>query len=651
MINYTKLANAVRFLSVDMIEKAKSGHPGLPLGMADVVTVLFSDFINFYPDDPKWPNRDRFILSAGHASALLYSLLYLTGYKNVTVDELKRFRQFGSKTTGHPEYDLSSGIEMTTGPLGQGISTAVGIALSQELLNARFRKGKLDYHIYVLSSDGDMMEGLTQEAISLAGHLNLSKLIVLYDDNKITIDGKTSLSMSENITERFEACGWHVQTINGHCTNSIKKAIKTAKETKKPSLIRCETVIGKGAPLKEGTSSVHGAPLGSDTVKAMRENLNWPDEPFKIPDDILKKWRDIGQKCNGAYELWNKDYEKWPKYDEELLLGRYDISLDLSDFKRQLLEEKENSTRCLSQKVLEKVTEHIPNIIGGSADLTPSNNTKTSHYIPISKENFNGNYIHYGIREHAMAAIMNGLNLSNSFISYGGTFLVFSDYLKPAIRMSAMMKQGVIYVFTHDSIGVGEDGPTHQPVEHLASLRSIPNLNVMRPCDAVEVFECWKIALQSRTTPTALILTRQNVSKIRTYHSNKNLCSYGGYVVAESSSKHDVTLIATGSEVSLAINVKEKLDKDGINTAVVSLPSWYLFDKQNIAYKNEVLGKNTLRVAIEAASSFGWHRYVGEDGLFIGIDQFGRSGSADDLFDFFGLNVDTIINKIKEKIK
>jgi transketolase len=650
-VSYADMANAIRALSMDAVEKAASGHPGMPMGMADVATVLFSEFLKFDPKHPNWPDRDRFILSAGHGSMLQYALLYLTGYDDMTLEEIKRFRQLGAKTAGHPEFGHATGIETTTGPLGQGLANSVGFALAERMLAARF--GNLvDHHTYVIAGDGCLMEGISQEAISLAGHLKLNKLIVLWDDNKISIDGPTSLTISEDTAKRFEASGWFVQAIDGHNVDAIRAALKKAQASDKPSMIACRTKIGYGAPTKENSEKCHGSPLGKDEIAGARKNLGWSYGEFEIPDAILSAWREVGARGGKAFSEWSK---KPGNYDFERLMHG-DLPDGWNDaftaFKKKLAETKpKEATRKSSENVLNVLTKEIPEMVGGSADLTGSNNTKTNHQSPVTSHDYSGSYIYYGVREHAMGAAMNGLALHGGFIPYGGTFLIFTDYMRPAIRLSALMQQRVIYVMTHDSIGLGEDGPTHQPVEHLASLRAIPNLNVFRPCDATETAECWALALTQKNTPSILSLTRQNLPALRTEYTDQNLCARGGYVISEcqvASAKCQVTLIATGSEVSIAIDAQKKLAEKNIAAKVVSLPCWELFDAQTKEYKESVLGKNTLKVAIEAASGFGWERYIGTDGIFIGMKGFGASAPAPDLYKHFGITADHIFNAVKE---
>ena len=652
MNHFSPLASAIRALSMDAVEKAKSGHPGMPMGMADVAAVLFHDFLRFNPEDPHWPNRDRFILSAGHGSMLLYSLLYLIGYKEASIEQLKNFRQLHSKTAGHPEYGHLTGVETTTGPLGQGLATSVGMALGEKMMAARLGKDVIDHYTYVIASDGDLMEGISHEAISLAGHLKLNKLIVLFDDNNITIDGKADLSVSDNQLKRFEACGWNAISIDGHDYDAIHKAIKSAQTSDRPFLIACKTIIAKGAPKKADTSGAHGSPLGIDEIAATRKAIGWPYPPFEIPEDILKSWRKVGKRNAENYQNWSKTYQSLPQDKKDILNGAFPANWQkyVEEVKNNFYNKKPvQATRQLSQTVLDALAPHLPMLIGGSADLTGSNNTKAKIQKPITPEDFSGNYIHYGVREHGMAAAMNGLSLYGGFIPYGGTFLAFCDYLKPALRLSALMQQGVIYVLTHDSIGLGEDGPTHQPIEHLASLRAIPNLHVFRPADGVEVAECWQLAIEHRDTPSALVLTRQNVPHLRLDQTTQNLTAKGGYLLRNCNGKRQATLIATGSEVGLAVEAYEQLKQMGIETAVVSMPSFELFDKQPKDYQESVLGDG-FKVGIEAASDFGWAKYLGEKGIFIGMKGFGASAPAPELYKHFGITTETIVKSVKERI-
>ncbi len=652
------LANSIRFLSIDAVERANSGHPGMPMGMADVATILFTEFLNFDSSKPDWLNRDRFILSAGHGSMLIYSLLYLTGYKDITIDDIKNFRQIHAKCAGHPEFGHLDGIETTTGPLGQGLTNAVGMALGEKLLSARLGEDLINHKTYVIAGDGCLMEGISQEAISIAGHLGLNKLVVLWDDNSISIDGKTSVATSENMKMRFEACNWNVLEIDGHDFEQIRNALKAAQNSDKPIMIACKTTIGFGSPTKGGTEKCHGSPLGSEEIKKVRETLNWQYEPFEIPQDLRQEWLKAGERSFVTRKNWE---DKFAKLDVEKsseinrILNKdlpKDFEQKIQTFKQKLHNEKPIlATRKSSQIALEFLTNELSELIGGSADLTESVLTKTSHTKAISKDNFSGRYIHYGVREHAMAAIMNGLSLHSNFIPYGGTFAVFSDYMKPAIRLSALMKQQVIYVLTHDSIGLGEDGPTHQPIEHLAMLRGIPNLNVFRPADARETIECFEIALKSKKTPSAMILTRQNLNFLPTEFTPKNSCEFGAYTILESKNPK-VVLLATGSEVSIAIETHEKLKAQNIDSRVVSVPCLDLFLQQNDNYKNQILGdKSTIKVAIEAGISQGWHQVIGSDGIFIGMNDFGASGKASDLFEHFKITSQNTLEKVLNKIK
>ena len=651
------MANAIRALSMDAVEKADSGHPGMPMGMADVATVLFSEFLKFDPAHPRWPNRDRFILSAGHGSMLQYALLYLTGYKDMTLDEIRNFRKLGAKTAGHPEFGHAEGIETTTGPLGQGLANSVGFALAERMLAARFGD-VVDHATYVIAGDGCLMEGISQEAISLAGHLKLGKLIVLWDDNKISIDGPTSLTTSEDQLKRFEAAGWSVSSIDGHNHDEIRKAIAAAQKSDKPCLIGCRTKIGFGAPSKEGSEKCHGSPLGKDEIAGARKKLNWASPEFEIPSPILDAWREIGARGAKIYAEWNKKYsalDAAKRAEFERALNK-DLPegwiAALNAHKKKMAETAPNeATRKSSQNTLDILAAVIPDMIGGSADLTGSNNTKAKDMKPITAADYSGRYIYYGVREHAMGAIMNGLALHGEFIPYAGTFMVFTDYCRPAIRLSALMRQRVIYVMTHDSIGLGEDGPTHQPVEHLASLRAMPNLYVLRPCDATETAECWALALSLKESPSILSLTRQNLPALRREYTEKNLCAQGGYIISEPKGAPQVTLIATGSEVSIAIEAQKLLAAKNIAARVVSLPCWELFDEQPASYREQVLGKNTLKVAVEAAASFGWERYIGNDGIFIGMKGFGASAPAKDLYQHFGITAGHIEKAVMDKLK
>lgn len=659
MNQHKMMANAIRALAMDAVQKANSGHPGMPMGMADIATVLYTQFLKFNPQDPSWPDRDRFVLSNGHGSMLLYALNYLTGYEKMTLEEIKNFRQLGAQTAGHPEHDLASGIETTTGPLGQGLGNAVGMALAERMMKAHFGEGLVNHYTYVFAGDGCLSEGISQEVISFAGHQKLSNLIVFFDDNHITIDGPTSLSISDNHLMRFQASGWHTQQIDGHDPVAIAEAIKNAQAADQPSLIACRTVIGYGSPHKAGKSSSHGSPLGEEEIIETKKQLGWTGGPFEVPQDILDHWRGIAQKSHSLYAQWQDRYNQAnadvrSEFDRRMA-GKLPQQLDqtIQQMIHQWLEQKPSSaTRQLSQDVLDAVTGSFPELIGGSADLTGSNNTKAKIMEPITAESAAGQYIYYGVREHGMAAIMNGMALHGGIIPFGGTFLTFSDYCRPAIRLSALMKQRVIYVMTHDSIGLGEDGPTHQPVEHLASLRAIPHLQVFRPADAVEVAECWQAALESADAPSIIVLTRQKVSALRHAASSENMCAKGAYILAEAQGERQVTLLATGSEVELALGVQQALAVKGIAAAVVSMPSWERFDAQSKSYQQQVLGSDDhLHVSIEAASTFGWERYIGRDGLACGLTTFGASAPAEALYKYFGLTVDQIVPEIMEKLQ
>ncbi len=655
-VSHSRLANAVRFLAADAVEKANSGHPGMPLGMADVATVLFSRFLKFDPQEPKWPDRDRFVLSAGHGSMLLYALLYLTGYEDIDLDQIKNFRQMGARTAGHPEYGRAVGVETTTGPLGQGIATAVGMALAERMMNARFSDAAVDHRTYVICGDGCLMEGISQEAISLAGHLKLSKLIVLWDDNGISIDGKIGLSTSEDQLARFAAADWATARVDGHDPVAIEAAIAAAQDSDRPTLIACRTVIGKGAPNMQGSHKIHGSPLGASEIAAARAALDWPYAPFEVPEDVLDAWRLVGVKGGGQRMAWEARISFLPAdaYEEfqHLMTGVMPRgwSSALMAHKKALSETKPKvATRKASQDVINVLAAAIPELIGGSADLTGSNLTRADCQIPVKPGDYAGSYIHYGIREHGMAAAMNGLALHGGLIPYGGTFLVFVDYLRPALRLSALMGLRVIYVLTHDSIGLGEDGPTHQPVEQMASLRAMPNVLVMRPGDAVETAECWDAALEQTKRPTVLALSRQNLPTFRTEYTIENRAAKGGYVLSEAAGERAATLIATGSEVALALEAAKVLNAEGIATAVVSLPCWELFDEQPADYRAGVLGKTGVRVAIEAAATMGWERYVG-DGAIIGMTGFGASAPAEKLFAHFGFTVDNVVSTVKNRL-
>jgi transketolase len=636
------MANALRLLAADAVQRANSGHPGMPMGMADVATVLFSRFLKFNPADPGWQDRDRFVLSAGHGSMLIYSLLHLTGYEDMSLDELRNFRQLGSKTAGHPEYGHAPGIETTTGPLGQGITTAVGMALAERMLHARFGDDLVDHYTYALAGDGCLMEGISQEAISLAGHLRLSKLIVLWDDNSISIDGPTDLSTSDDQLLRFKASNWDVQSVDGHDQEAIAAAIGNARKTDRPSLIACRSVIGFGAPNKAGTADTHGAPLGDDEIAASREQLDWPHAPFDIPGPIREQWAAAGHRSLADYEAWQERLASAGDLDEFLRMTAGELPEgwleQLVSLKQTFAEEAPAlATRKASGQVLSVLTAAVPEMIGGSADLTGSVNTRTEQTIPINADDFTGRYVHYGVREHAMAAVMNGVALHGGFVPYGGTFLVFADYMRAAMRLSSLMGQRVVYVLTHDSIGLGEDGPTHQPVETLATLRALPNFNVYRPADAVETAECWALALQDGTGPSGIVLSRQGLPTLRRKHVPDNVCARGAYVLAEAEGDRQVTLLATGSEATVALAARDKLQDEGVGAAVVSMPCWELFDEQDDDYQDSVLGPGTVRVAVEAAVRLGWDRYLGAHGRFVGMSGFGASAPAADLYEHFGI--------------
>jgi transketolase len=655
-VGYREMAAAIRVLTMDAVEAAKSGHPGMPMGMADVATVLYSEALSFDPANPDWINRDRFVLSAGHGSMLLYALLHLTGYPGMTMDELRNFRQLGSKTAGHPEYGHAAGIETTTGPLGQGIANAVGMALAERLLAARVGSDLIDHHTYCLAGDGCLMEGVSQEAITLAGHLKLGKLIVLFDDNSITIDGATGLSTSDDQIKRFEAAGWNAMRIDGHDTAGISKALARAKaDTTKPWLIACKTVIGFGAPTKAGTSAAHGGAFGAEEIKGARAKLGWTSAPFEIPSAIAAAWRATTQRGVAAHAAWTQRFAK-ASPEAKAAVAKVDpaaVGTAIAAAKSAFLADTaKRATRVWSQMTLEHLIPVVPQLIGGSADLTGSNGTKTKHHTPVSAGTFGANYIHYGVREHGMAAAMNGIALHGTLVPYGGTFLVFSDYCRPALRLSALMGVQVIYIFSHDSIGVGEDGPTHQPVEHLASLRAMPNLLVLRPADAIETAECWQMALEAHGTPSVLALTRDGVTNgLRTIaDSATNLSARGAYVASGSPAKRDVTLIATGSEVGLALDARAELAKAGIHAAVVSMPSFEAFRKQPQSYRDEVLG-SAPRIAIEAGVVSCWHEWLRSGDRFIGMSTFGASAPAPKLFAHFGITTAAIVAAAKDVTK
>jgi len=635
---------------MDAVEKANSGHPGMPMGMADVATVLFKDFLKFNPKNPNWLNRDRFVLSAGHGSMLLYSLLYLTGYKSISIEDIKNFRQLNSICAGHPEYHAGSGIETTTGPLGQGIANAVGFALAGEILKEKFGKNICNHKTYVIAGDGCLMEGISHEALSLAGHLKLKNLIMLFDNNSISIDGPTSLAVSDNYKKRFNSYGWDYLDIDGHNEKQIFNALKRVQKAKKPTVISCKTKIGYGSPNKSGSASSHGSPLGENEINLVRKKLKWEHKPFEIPKNILDTWRKIGNKGLKEEEKWKKYYNKKKTFLDKFFKKNFKSVFETQ--KKNLIKNQENiATRKSSEKILNTLVKENQNIIGGSADLAGSNNTKTKYHKIIKPNNFKGNYIHYGVREHAMCGVMNGIALHSGLIPYGGTFLIFSDYCKPSIRLSAIMKQRVVYIMTHDSIGLGEDGPTHQPVEQLSGLRSIPNLNVFRPADTMETFECWQLAIESLKSPSVLALTRQKIKQIRKKLSKENLCSYGAYEIFRSNNNIQLTIIASGSEVSLALDISHKLATENIYSKVISVPCQELFEQQSSNYKNKILKETDLNITIEAGSTDGWKKYIVNKGLNFGIEDFGKSAPYKEIYNFFGLTVENIIKETKKLIK
>jgi len=649
------MSNAIRALAMDAVERAKSGHPGMPMGMADVATVLWTKFLRFDAENPTWPDRDRFILSAGHGSMLLYALAYLSGFKKMTIEEIKNFRQLGSHTPGHPEVDVEIGAEMTTGPLGQGIAHSVGFALAERILNGRFGKELVEHRTFVIASDGDLMEGISHEAASLAGHLKLSRLTVYWDDNKISIDGSTDLSFTEDVPARFRAYGWHVQSIDGHDPVAIEAATRAALAvTDKPSLIACRTIIGFGAPKKQGTHGSHGSPLGAEEVAAARVQLGWKSEPFVVPEAILSAWRKAGVRGKSDYQSWLKRHSAFPHRADfdHAIAGDLPETCDaaLAQLKQKLAADKpKHATRQSSGAALEVLMPVLPELMGGSADLTPSNNTQVKNYVDVTPANYNGRYIRYGVREHGMAAAMNGMALHGGIIPYGGTFMQFADYCRPAIRLAALMQQRVVYIMTHDSIGLGEDGPTHQPVEHLAALRAIPNLLVMRPCDGIETAECWGLALQNKRRPSLMALSRQGLPTLRSRDGKscpENLSACGAYILAGMDEKRDVTLLATGSEVHLALEARDQLKQQGINAVVVSMPCWELFEEQDADYRAFVLG-SAPRVAIEAGIRQGWEHYIGDNGIFIGMTGFGASAPAEKLYEHFGITTAKLVERTK----
>ncbi len=654
-INFTQLSNAVRFLSIDAVQKANSGHPGMPMGMADVATVLFKYHLRFNPKNPEWINRDRFVLSAGHGSMLLYSLLYLTGYKSVSIEDIKNFRQLKSICAGHPEYKKGTGIETTTGPLGQGLANAVGMAIAEEIYRKKFGSSVINNKTYVIASDGDLMEGISHEAMSLAGHLKLKNLIVFFDNNKISIDGSTSLSISDNYKKRFESYGWNFLEINGHNEKQITNAISKSSRSNKPTIISCKTIIGFGSPNKSGKASSHGSPLGDDEIRLVRKKLKWNNKPFEIPQEILDEWRKIGNRGEQIERKWQEDINK-KKSKIRIDLNENYLNSDLEGLiereKTKYFDSKPSlATRQCSMAVIESISVLLPQLIGGSADLSGSNNTKTNNSKVINSKNFNGNYIHYGVREHGMSAVMNGLALYGGLIPYGGTFLIFSDYSKPSIRLSALMGLKVIYIFSHDSIGLGEDGPTHQPIEQLTGLRAIPNLNVFRPADINETLECWEIALKSNDTPSAIALSRQKVPYINPKNTKENKCEKGAYVVNITSHESNVTIVASGTEVELALKVQKKLKESNIHSKVVSMPCMELFEKQPEDFRNDIIEQDSLVVTLEAGSVMSWQKYINNKGINIGIDQFGESAPYQSVYNHFGLSEEKIVSLIQKKLR
>ena len=659
------MANAIRALAMDAVEQARSGHPGMPMGLADVATVLFGRFLKYDPSRPDWPDRDRFLLSNGHGSMLLYALLYLTGYPDIDIDEIRNFRQLGSRTAGHPEYGLAAGIETTTGPLGQGLANAVGMALAERSMAARFGADLVDHRTYVVVGDGCLMEGISQEAISLAGHLRLERLIVLYDSNDISIDGPTSLSFSDDARVRFESAGWHTQQVDGHDADAVATAIAAAQAEPRPSMIECRTVIGYGAPTKAGTAASHGAPLGADEIAGTREGLGWAHAPFAVPDAILAAWRAAGERGRQARADWEARRAALDEGSRAAFDGAVAGALpagvadSLAALKRTFADEAPTiATRVANKQVIGAIADALPQLVGGSADLTGSNGTKVDALVPVAPGDYGGRYLYYGVREHAMGAVMNGMALHGGVIPFGGTFLTFTDYCRPAIRLSALMELRVIYVMTHDSIGLGEDGPTHQPIEHLASLRAMPNLLLFRPADAVETAECWALALTSAGRPSVLALTRQGVPCLRADGTGNgtagadNACARGGYVLREASAGTPrAVLLATGSECAIADEARRMLEEDGVPTRLVSLPCWALFDEQEPSYRESVLGgADTVRIAVEAASPLGWERYVGPAGAIVGMRGFGASAPAKDLYAHFGITAEAVVAAAKARL-
>ena len=657
-VKFNQLSNAIRFLSVDAVQKANSGHPGMPMGMSDVATVLFKYHLRFNPKNPNWINRDRFILSAGHGSMLLYSLLYLCGYKSITIEDIKNFRQLNSICAGHPEYKEGSGIETTTGPLGQGLGNAVGMAIAEEIHRKKFGSSFINNKTYVIASDGDLMEGVSHETMSLAGHLKLKNLIIFFDNNKISIDGSTSLSVSDNYKKRFESYNWEFLEIDGHNEKQISKAISRASKSNKPTIISCKTVIGFGSPNKSGKSSSHGSPLGEEEIALVRKKLKWNNKPFEIQQEILEEWKKIGEKGELLEKKWQEVINKKDPLLKNKLEKTYnknelgDLKSLIEKQKTKYFETKPNlATRQCSMTTIENISTILPQLIGGSADLSGSNNTKTNNSKIINSKDFDGNYIHYGVREHGMAAVMNGLALYGGIIPFGGTFLIFSDYCKPSIRLSALMGLKVIYIFSHDSIGLGEDGPTHQPIEQLSGLRAIPNLNVFRPADINETLECWEIALKSNNTPSVIALSRQKVPYINPKNAKENKSEKGAYVVNITSHGSNVTLVASGTEVELALKVQENLKQNNIDSKVVSMPCMELFDKQSKDYQKDILEENSLIVTLEAGSIMSWQKYIGNKGLNLGIDKFGESAPYKEVYNHLDLSEEKITSLIQKKLR
>ena len=654
--NYESMANAVRALAIDAVEQAKSGHVGLPLGMADFATILWSEFLKHNPEDPDWPDRDRFVLSAGHGSMLLYALMHLTGYKSVSIDDIKKFRQLGSNTPGHPENIITKGVETTTGPLGQGLANAVGMAIAERHLKARFSDELINHKIWVVAGDGCLMEGISQEVITLAGHLKLSNLVVIFDDNEVTIDGGIDLTDSTEQGARFKASGWSVRQVLGHDEESIRSGLQYAQGShEKPIFLNVKTIIGYGAPTLKGTGKAHGGPYGTEEVDGFRKNINWPYEPFEIPEQIRQDWQKAGKRCEDEYENWKLRSANYTRLGEleQALAGELPENLSeiIVELKKTFTQsDKDKATRVWSGLVLEKLTEAVPSMVGGSADLTGSNNTRTAHTAVLDSRNYGGRFIHYGIREHGMAGAMNGMALHGGVIPYSGTFFTFSDYSRAAIRLSALMGCRVINVMTHDSIGLGEDGPTHQPVEHLASLRAMPNMLVFRPCDGVETAECWELALRNATGPSTLVLTRQGVPNLRRENGKENLCAKGAYVFSQALGEERAVILATGSELQIAVKAQSELQAKGISVRVVSIPCFELFEDQSRDYKEEVLGGNLPKVAVEAGVRFGWDRWIGR-GEFVGMDSFGASAPYKDLFEHFGINVAGVVRAVKSMLK